>query len=336
MTQQEFNDISKRYLEGKTTEEEERFLEEWFQNQPTQYPVNVPENQRKNLEKRIWRQIHAQIRPVGHIIQMPLTWVSGAAACLLVGVLWWHSLEPPPQVASTAELSLPIKVENTGIEVKNTTELEQEVRLEDGTVVLLKQNSSIVYDKTFNRTKRTVYLKGQAFFKVKRDVKKPFVVHTGDLTTEVLGTSFWVSHHEKSNTIEVSVTTGKVSVYTEKPNQKSEKNGVILTPNQKVLYDVVSKNIVPGIVENPVPIVAPEVVNLPFVFKETCLQEVLDALSLRYGVEFVIANPSAKDCKITADLNGLSMFTQLELICKSIDATYEKRGTVVFINGDGC
>ncbi len=335
MTQQEFNDISKRYLEGKTTEEEERFLEEWLRHQPKQYPTNLSDHQRRSLEKHIWKQIHAEIRPFGRFIQMPLAWISGVAACLLLGMIWWKSAELPPKTVNVP-VALSNKVEKSGIEVKNTTELEQEVRLEDGTVVLLKQNSSIVYDKTFNQTKRTVYLKGQAFFKVKRDVKKPFIVHTGDLTTEVLGTSFWVSHQEKSNTIEVSVTSGKVSVYTEKPNQKAEKNGVILTPNQKVLYDVVSKNIIPGIVENPVPIVAPEVVNLPFVFKETCLQEVLDALSLRYGVEFVIANPSAKDCKITADLNGLSMFTQLELICKSIDATYEKRGTVVFINGDGC
>ena len=334
MTQQEFNELSKRYLEGKTTEDEERFLEQWLQQQPSSYPTNLAENQRNTLEKRLWQRIHGHIRPSARLLQMPWTWVSVAAACLVMGFIWWNANEPTN--SNTALQAITTQAENKGIEVKNTTTHEQEVRLEDGTIVRLKQNSSIVYDKTFNQTKRTVYLKGQAFFKVKRNVTKPFVVHTGELTTEVLGTSFWVSHHEKSNTIEVSVTTGKVSVYTEKPNQKAEKNGVILTPNQKVLYDVTSKNIVPGIVDNPVPIVAPEVVNLPLVFKETSLEDVLHSLSLRYGLEFVIANPNAKDCHITADLNGLSMFTQLELICKSIDATYEKRGTVVFIYGDGC
>jgi hypothetical protein len=59
-------------------------------------------------------------------------------------------------------------------------------------------------------------------------------------------------------------------------------------------------------------------------------------MSKHYGVEIISTNPKSNDCLITADLNGLALFTQLDLICKSIGATYEKRGTVIFIKGDGC
>jgi transmembrane sensor len=333
MTQQEFNDLSKRYLEGKTTEEEENQLMDWYSAQPKQLTTNLSPAQKSGMEKRMWRNLYAQIRPASTVLITRVAWLSGIAACLAVCFSWFFKVNPSLE---NKQLSALTNREQVGIEVKNTTPLEQEVKLEDGTVVLLKQNSSIVYDKTFNQAKREVYLKGEAFFKVKRNVTKPFVVHTGDLITEVLGTSFRIKHHEKANTIEVAVTTGKVSVYAEKSNRKSERNGVILTPNQRVVFDVVSKNIVPGIVETPIPIVLNEESPPQLIFKETSLEQVLESLSKLYGIEFVIANSNAKDCRITADLNGLSLFTQLELICKSIDATYEKRGTVVFINGDGC
>lgn len=333
MTQQEFNDLSKRYLEGKTTEEEENQLMEWYNAQPKQLTTNLSPTQKNGMEKRMWRNLYKQIRPTSTMMITRLAWFSGIAACLAMGFVWFFKINPSSE---SKQLTALTNREQVGIEVKNTTQLEQEVKLEDGTVIVLKQNSSILYDKTFNTAKREVYLKGEAFFKVKRNVTKPFVVHTGDLTTEVLGTSFRIKHHEKANTIEVAVTTGKVSVYAEKSNQKSERNGVILTPNQRVVFDVVSKNMVPGIVEKPIPIAANEAIPPQLVFKEASLEQVLEGLSKLYGIEFVIANPNAKDCHITADLNGLSMFTQLELICKSIDATYEKRGTVVFIYGDGC
>ncbi len=332
MTQQEFNDLSKRYLEGRTTPKEDELLTDWYNTQPKQLPLPPLQSQKKEIEKRIWQKIQAQIRPASNGLMIKMAWLAGVAACLVLGFVWFSS-DKVPQNNETTLLKDP---EQVGIEIKNTTMLEQKVRLEDGTVVMLKQNSSIIYDKNYNKAKREVHLIGEAFFKVKRNVTKPFVVHTGELTTEVLGTSFRIKHYEKAKTIEVSVTTGKVSVYAEKPNRPAERNGVILTTNQRVVFDVASKNIVPSIVDDPVPIVSIERAPPQLDFREASLQQVLDDLSKLYGLEFMIANPNAKDCHITADLNGLSLFTQLELICKSIDATYEKRGTVVFIYGDGC
>lgn len=333
MTQQEFNELSKRYLEGKATADEERFLTEWFSAQTAQTGIGLAESQKSGIEKRIWLRIRAQIRPVFGINLNRLAWMSGMAACLVAVYVW---VSKTSIVAIDAPIVAVEVQDKVGIEVKNTTRLEQEISLKDGTIVLLKQNSSIVYDKSFNEAKREVYLKGEAFFRVKRNVLKPFLVHTGELTTEVLGTSFRIRHEGKTNTIEVAVTSGKVSVYAEKQQRHDERNGVILTPNQRVIYDVTTKNIVSSLVDEPVPIAVEVALPHQLVFEEATLQEVLNALSKKYGIDFVIANPNAKACQITADLNGLSLFTQLELICKSIDATYEKRGTVVFINGEGC
>ncbi|GAB3166551.1 FecR family protein [Telluribacter humicola] len=332
MSQHEFNQLLKRYLEGKTTEQEEQLLSEWYNSPANQVEVDLPSEQKKGVEKRMWQNIRQQIRPVASTRTVRLAWLSGIAACLALGSIWFFTLpthQPESVVATTLK-------GQQGIEVKNTLASEQEVGLPDGTVVVLSQNSSLVYDKSFNQAKREVYLKGEAFFKVKRDVTKPFVVHAGDLVTEVLGTSFRIRQNEQGKKTEVSVLTGKVSVYAREDNPERERNGVILTQNQRVLYDEVTRNIVPTLVEDPLPRVPVEQVRAALAFQEVSLDEVLSQLTQLYGIEFVISTPKAKDCHITADLNGLSLFTQLELICKSIDATYEKRGTVVFINGDGC
>jgi len=337
MKQQEFNDLSKRYLEGKTTPKEEQFLMQWLENQPKEQPLPFTHAQKLEIENRISKNINQQISPFSKHLKNRIVWLSSiaAAACLIVGIFWLNGQNEDTNFSNNL-IPLSENEEKVGIVLKNTTSTEQEVKLEDGTVVLLNQNSSLVYDKTFNRTKREVFLKGEAFFKVKRDISKPFIVHTGKLITEVLGTSFRIKQNDAKSTIEVSVTSGKVSVYANKNTQNIDKNGVILTPNQKVMYDESSKNLIPSIVEIPVPIFQVEKTTPKLIFQLASLQSVLNSLTQLYGIEFVITNPLAKDCHITADLNGLSMFTQIELICKSIDANYEKRGTVVFINGDGC
>jgi type II secretory pathway component HofQ len=89
-------------------------------------------------------------------------------------------------------------------------------------------------------------------------------------------------------------------------------------------------------VDNPLPILTRDFSKVQLIFQATPLQSVLSTMSKHYGVEIILTNPKSNDCQITADLNGLPMFTQLDLICKSIAATYEKRGTVIFITGEGC
>jgi transmembrane sensor len=87
---------------------------------------------------------------------------------------------------------------------------KKEVLLEDGSVVVLNSNSSITYPEEFGAT-RHIKLNGEAYFKVFRDVKRPFIVQTHDVKVSVLGTSFDVNSY-KHRATKVSVLTGKVEV----------------------------------------------------------------------------------------------------------------------------
>ena len=329
MTKQEFNLLSNKYLQGLCSVEEELLLIRWNEKIDQENNLKISNKEKDEIRSRIWRNIDSKIpnKHFSKITKIGIGVVTSLAACLLLVFLL---------NVRTTEISDSKSVNTSGMEMKNMTLVDQKVLLKDGSLVILKPQSSIIYGKDFNIKKREVFLIGQAFFKVKRNVTKPFVVHSGDLNTEVLGTSFWVKSNARNNQIEVSVTSGKVSVYSNKVSDNNNLNGVILTRNQKVVFDIVSKTINPTIVDNPLPILTPDFSKDQLIFQATPLQSVLSTMSKHYGVEIILTNPKSNDCQITADLNGLSLFTQLDLICKSVGAIYEKRGTVIFITGDRC
>ena len=329
MTKQEFNLLSNKYLQGLCSGEEELLLLEWSKKLDNENQLTISSSEKEEIRTRIWKNVHATISVKKHSIvaKIAASFLIGIAACFfIVFFVDIKSLIVSPNKSTNLD----------GMEMKNMSLIDQKILLKDGSLVILKPQSSINYGKDFNIKKREVFLIGQAFFKVKRNVTKPFVVHSGDLNAEVLGTSFWVKSNARNNQIEVSVTSGKVSVYSNKVSDNNNLNGVILTRNQKVVFDIVSKTINPTIVDNPLPILTPDFSKVQLVFQATPLQSVLSTMSKHYGVEIILTNPKSNDCQITADLNGLPMFTQLDLICKSIAATYEKRGTVIFITGEGC
>ncbi|CAM9971303.1 unnamed protein product, partial [Chrysoparadoxa australica] len=75
------------------------------------------------------------------------------------------------------------------------TELGQRrtIKLSDGTMIKLNVGSSLEYPESFNQTSRRVTLVGEAYFDVAENTQKPFIIESGDLITEVIGTSFNLS-----------------------------------------------------------------------------------------------------------------------------------------------
>jgi len=93
--------------------------------------------------------------------------------------------------------------------------------LEDGSVVYLAKNSTLSYPKHFKKGKRVVFLKGDAFFEVSKNPDAPFIIETGLMKIEVLGTSFNV----KSNGGDypsLSVNTGVVKVTLKSDGQSTK------------------------------------------------------------------------------------------------------------------
>ena len=103
--------------------------------------------------------------------------------------------------------------------------------LDDGTRVWINSESELRYPVAFRDSVRKVYLKGEAYFEVKRDEKHAFVVETSELCTRVLGTEFNVQSYERRE-VNITLVEGRVAV-----NKNGNGAGVILKPGENASYN---------------------------------------------------------------------------------------------------
>lgn len=327
MRNNELNILFEKYLEGKCSLEEERQVLDWYNTlQIPESQNNLTEQEREMVGAKIWDKLENETlkltKPKFSIQKNYLTIAASILLLISVFLIGYKINTNDTFIAS-----------NSDIEVKNTSNKPQEVILEDGSIVLLNPSSKLSYPEHFGEKIRKVYLTGEAKFDVKRNPNVPFHVVTDGIVTEVLGTSFIIKSYDKQKSIEVEVISGKVAVYENSTQKDKFKKGAVLTPNQKISYDVVSKELKTSIVVNPV---AVEHKKNVFVFTDTPLPKVLEMFKQSYQLDFFLENSNLSQCVFTADLNELPMFTQLDLLCKSINAQYEVRGTDIFITGEGC
>ena len=102
--------------------------------------------------------------------------VAGTAAVVLLCVAGWQAYE----------LLRPVEMTTVTAQAETRT-----VILPDRTEVILNRYSTLTYPKDFRReARREVSLQGGAYFKVTKDPSHPFVVETGEVQVQVLGTHF--------------------------------------------------------------------------------------------------------------------------------------------------
>jgi transmembrane sensor len=334
MTQYDFDKLLEKYLQGACTPEEELLLDEWANRQMNSETKALSEEETAIVKKRLWKRIKHNNLPDTPLSIQWFSWTKlGIAASFLFllswGFMWYNN------TYSIKKSSYPSN-KLTGIEMTNTTAKAQIITLNDGSTVTLQPQSMLTFPEKFGDHNRVVYLKGEGYFQIKRDTTKPFYVYADNLVTEVLGTSFVIKSNEKDKISEVIVTSGKVKVYNAHAIEGGNKiiKPIILTPNQKVVFEKTTQQITPQMVEKPRAL-NPSKMRESFLFQETPLLIVLNKIEEVYGLK-IIVNPNLKDCVFTGDLNDLELYEQLDWICKSINTKYEKVETTIVINGEGC
>lgn len=105
---------------------------------------------------------------------------------------------------------------------------------DDGTKVILNENSRLIYPKKFNKNVRAVKLLGEAYFEVAHNPSRPFFVNTGKYTVKVLGTKFNVKAYPNQTYSFTSLKTGKVQIL---DNGKGNKILSELKPGTQLKYN---------------------------------------------------------------------------------------------------
>jgi len=111
-----------------------------------------------------------------------------------------------------------------------TQENTADYTLQDGTRVKLNQNSAIAFADDYDRKTRTVELRGEAFFDVRKNPAKTFTVKTQGTETQVLGTKFNLSSDETGKQVIVTLVEGSVRFTADKCNSR-------LKPGEELVYD---------------------------------------------------------------------------------------------------
>lgn len=85
------------------------------------------------------------------------------------------------------------------------------VSLEDGSEVILGENSVLEVARTFNENQRRVTLQGEGFFTIAKNAEKPFQIDGPSTSTRVLGTQFQLLATTSDNFVKVRE--GKVAYW---------------------------------------------------------------------------------------------------------------------------
>lgn len=217
-----------RHFSGETLPEEEEKLNEW---------LNESAENRAEMEElhRIWKA-----EPVAETIRFDTAaaWEKISGRLTLAPVVPMQSGFRRWRMAIAASLVLLIglgflfrdRFFATGKMVTLTAQTNQDLKLEDGSTVYLRQGASFSYPEHFNSKSRQVKLEGEAFFDIARDESRPFTIHAGDAGIRVLGTSFLV-RTSGADSVLVAVRTGRVKLF----ERKQETRSVELTPGQQGL-----------------------------------------------------------------------------------------------------
>lgn len=202
------------------------------------------------------------------------------------------------------------------------------ITLNDGSIVSLNSESSISFAKGFKGETREIVLKGEAFFDVAKDSLRPFIVQTGTISTQALGTSFNINYPDEASEISVSLATGIVRV-----SDKGEYRSEVLNPGEQMVYDPQKKFHMVKAFDMK------EVLSWKdgvLYFKNSDMQQVISKLEKWYAVDIEVEDVAREgnDWNYTGEYNNETLENVLDGIGFVKNFTYEKQNDKIIINLD--
>lgn len=262
--------------------------------------------------EKIFQRINSTITPVRKFRIQP--WLTGVAAALLLTFSIGYLFLKPGILPES---------NRTVLRLVSPRGQQKKITLSDGTQVILNCGSTLTCKAQFNDTKREVYLDGEAFFNVKHDDKKPFLVHSGRLHIQVLGTSFNVRAYRSDAKTTVSVASGKVGV-----NSNRSSGTYMLLPGDLISYNHNNEFKTSKISREE--ILAWQKGTL--IFHMETIREIAPVLERYYGVSITIHHNQSAAKQVTASFTRKTLSQVLEILSQTSDFKYVINKNKVFIN----
>jgi len=213
-----------------------------------------------------------------------------AASLLIVSLLGWFYMRQGRQNA------------NRMIVMQTPADASGKVTFPDGSIAYLTPNSKLTYSGNYGTGNREIHISGEAFFNVKHDPQKPFIIYAANqLKVTVLGTSFNVYSRIEKNT-EVKVATGLVGITT-------HGHTTFLKAGQQLEYQLANNRIAIKPVEQHD---AAALQNQSLFFKNNNADEIAEKLQRWYNIKVIVDPDARKHPRFSGEMqdNGLDNVLQ--------------------------
>jgi ferric-dicitrate binding protein FerR (iron transport regulator) len=212
------------------------------------------------------------------------------------------------------------RVEDNKIFTQNGSEYW--LTFEDGTVVHLNYNTSLTYPAHFGENDRTVYLKGEAYFQVAKDSKRPFRVVTSSGIVKEYGTSFNVNTNAE-NGLEVVLVEGSISLTSHSGRECMLAPGEMATLQSTGRMFVNKVDVEPYVAWN----------KGQFVFDNYTLERIMKVLSQWYGKKVIFESEDIKEMQFTGNIDKYGTIQPLLNAIMSVTGLdVQMRGNLIEIN----
>lgn len=321
MTKSKLEQLIDRHLQGKTTPEETRLIENFYHKLILQEPEweEFEEQDHEVIGKRLYQKIKKKIR-----VNSPGKWyrIPAAAAIFILMIfafLYWGQKNKEVQEFSDSEIEKMISA-GSG---------QRSILLSDGTYILLSPGATLTYPLKFTNS-RKVSLTGEAWFDVQRDDHHPFQVITDEVTTTVLGTSFQINTNPETSKVEVKVTSGRVQVTAQ------DKEIAVLEKDEQLEYQAGQYKI-----EREGPISDLTTLPLPepgsWKLANITMGEAVSFIEKRWNTTIEFENMEIRDCPLYASFNADdTMEDVLMILCEVSHSKYRQEEGIIKIYGQGC
>jgi ferric-dicitrate binding protein FerR (iron transport regulator) len=324
--EQHFKRLLDAYLEGKASPAEKKLLDDFFDTYPQARPsFSADESARTAIWHKLASKLPEPVSQNSHRIS-PVAWYSIAAAlALFVTASYFIFFNR----ADDAQKQEPVVAQMRQV----TTHRGQKMKVEllDGSRVILNSNSSLEFPEQFTGNRREVYLEGEAYFEVAHDPAHPFIVHTRESNTTVLGTTFNIKLTAGHGT-QVTLVEGKVDVAT-LPDKSTPAQHITLLPNQQAL--VKNGNDTIEVREVDISLFVEWKDNI-LRFENMRMDQVVAVLEDWYDVDIKLEDAALANCTINATYRKETLKNVLASLSYTLKVKYRQDGRKIVLQGSGC
>lgn len=296
-----------KYFDGEASLEEEKLIQQFKADNPEEFSTLQSFWKKKELKVKefdtykAWNKITKKTPAPKRVLLYPyLKYAASVAAVVLLLIGGLYLFNEQQLKSSIVNLS--------------TQDQQQEITLEDGSIVYLNTNATLSYPEKFSSTDRIVTLTGEAFFDVAKDATRPFIINTNHSEVKVLGTSFNIN--TVSDHTEITVATGRVEV-----NSLVSKESSVLLPEQTALVSNSSFEVIPT--ENTNYLAWKTGV---FEFNKTPIQQVVEDLNSYYENKIILSKLDT-DCLFTSTFDQRELQEIIEIIQLSCHLQLQQKNT---------